>query len=198
MIKKCMVFTISTYHTCPRIWNSLFYCLFINLKYCCMYAIFCSIWSGSTLFAKTYLSQYLGLLQYFFLISLWKNMLWVHIRSISVYLSDALLMGTTKMFCKEIRKNVCTFWLRKMPFLWNLLLLIWSGPSIMLLFVQYAGFPLSTSKRPGQTSCIRGMTRHLLFTHALRSDFAWRSVFVFFWLHHKFVFSCLSSRYLPN
>ena len=43
------------------------------LKYCCMYgkqcrpwsdAEYCSIWSGSTLFAKAYLSQYLGLLRY--------------------------------------------------------------------------------------------------------------------------------------
>ena len=62
---------LSTYHTCPKIWNSPFYYLLMYLKYCCMYgkqcgpwsdAAFCGIWSGSTLFAKVYLSQYLGLL----------------------------------------------------------------------------------------------------------------------------------------
>ena len=51
--------------------NSPFYYLLMCLKYCCMYgkqwrpcsdAAFCGIWSGSTLFAKAYLSQYLGLL----------------------------------------------------------------------------------------------------------------------------------------
>ena len=64
--------TLSTYHTCPKIWNSPFYYLSMCLKYCCMYskqcrprsdAEFCSVWSWSTLFARTYLSQYLGLLR---------------------------------------------------------------------------------------------------------------------------------------
>ena len=64
--------TLVTYHTSPKIWSIPFYYLLICLKYCCMYgkycrpwsdAAFCGIWSGSTLFAKAYLSQYLGLLQ---------------------------------------------------------------------------------------------------------------------------------------
>ena len=58
--------TLLTYHTCPKIWNRSFYYLMYP-KYCCMYdkqcrprsdAAFCSIWSGSTLFARAYLSQY--------------------------------------------------------------------------------------------------------------------------------------------
>ena len=51
--------TLPTYRTCPQIWNtSPFYYLLMFLKYCCMYG---SVpWSGSTLFAKAYLSQYLG------------------------------------------------------------------------------------------------------------------------------------------
>ena len=62
--------TLSTYQTCPKIWNIPFYYLLICLKYCCMYgkqcrpwsdATFCNAWSGSTLFAKAYLSQYFGL-----------------------------------------------------------------------------------------------------------------------------------------
>ena len=62
--------TLSTYHTCS---NSPFYYLLVYLKYCCMYgkqcrpwsdAAECVFWSGSTLFAKAYLSQYFGLLQY--------------------------------------------------------------------------------------------------------------------------------------
>ena len=61
-----------TYHTCPNIWNSQFYYLLICLKYFCMYgnqcrpwsdAAFCGVWSGSTLFAKACLSQYLWLLR---------------------------------------------------------------------------------------------------------------------------------------
>ena len=53
--------TLSTYHTCPKIWNGPFYHLLTCLKYCCMYgkqcrpwsnATFCGIWSGSTLFAN--------------------------------------------------------------------------------------------------------------------------------------------------
>ena len=65
--------TLSTYHTCPKICNSPFYYLLMCLKYCCMYskqcrpwlfALFFSVWSGSTLFAKAYQSQYLGLLLY--------------------------------------------------------------------------------------------------------------------------------------
>ena len=52
---------------------SLFYCPLMYLKYCFMYgkqcwpwsdAASCGVWSGSTLFAKVYLFQYLGLLQY--------------------------------------------------------------------------------------------------------------------------------------
>ena len=58
--------TLSTYHTCPKSWNSPFYYLLMCLKYCCMYgkrcrpssdATFCGIWSGSTLIAKAYLSR---------------------------------------------------------------------------------------------------------------------------------------------
>ena len=65
--------TLSTYHTCPKIWNIPLYYLLMCLKYCCMYAkqcrpwldaAFCGIWSGATLFANAYLSQYLGLLQW--------------------------------------------------------------------------------------------------------------------------------------
>ena len=69
---------LPTYHTCLKIWNSLFYYLLMCLKhtclkYCCMYGkqcrpwsgpTFCGIWSGFTLFAKACLSQYLGLLWY--------------------------------------------------------------------------------------------------------------------------------------
>ena len=62
--------TLSTKHTCPKVWNSPFYYLLMCLKHCCMYgkqcspwsdAAFCGIWSGPILFAKVYLSQYLGL-----------------------------------------------------------------------------------------------------------------------------------------
>ena len=65
--------TLSVYRMCPKIWNSPFYCLVMCIKYCCMYgkqcrpwsdAAFCSVWSGSTMFAKAYLSQYLGFLWY--------------------------------------------------------------------------------------------------------------------------------------
>ena len=61
--------TLSTYHTCPKIWSTQFYYLLMCLKYCCTYGkqcrpwpatAFCGIWSGSTLFAKAYLSQHLG------------------------------------------------------------------------------------------------------------------------------------------
>ena len=64
---------LSTYHTSSKICNSPFYYLFMCLKYCCIYckqcgpwsdAAECGIWPGSTLFAKAYLSQYLGLLRY--------------------------------------------------------------------------------------------------------------------------------------
>ena len=57
--------TLSTYYTCLQIWNNQFKYLLMCLKYCCMYgkqcrpwsdAKFCDIWSGSTLFAKAYLS----------------------------------------------------------------------------------------------------------------------------------------------
>ena len=64
--------TLSTYHTCPKVWNSPLNYLLMCLEYCCMYgkqcrpwsdAAFCCVWPGSTLFAKAYLSQYLGLLR---------------------------------------------------------------------------------------------------------------------------------------
>ena len=64
--------TLSTHHTCPKIWNSPFCYPLMYLKCCCMYskqcrpwsdAAFCGVWSGSTLLTKTYLSQYLGLLR---------------------------------------------------------------------------------------------------------------------------------------
>ena len=60
--------TLSSYHTYSKIWKSLFYYLLIVLKYCCMYGkqcwpwTECSILSGSILFAKAYLSQYIQLL----------------------------------------------------------------------------------------------------------------------------------------
>ena len=57
--------TISTYHTCPKTWNSSSYYLLIYLKYCCICGNQCWPWSdcsASTLFAKACLSQYLGLL----------------------------------------------------------------------------------------------------------------------------------------
>ena len=58
--------TFSTYHTCPKILNSPFYYLLMCLINCCMKykqcrpwsdTTFCSIWSGSTLFAKANLSK---------------------------------------------------------------------------------------------------------------------------------------------
>ena len=64
---------LSTYHMCPKIWNSPFYNLLMCLKYCCMYdkqcrpwsyATFCGSWSGSTLFSKVCLSQYWGSIRY--------------------------------------------------------------------------------------------------------------------------------------
>ena len=66
--------TLSTYHTCPKIWNSPFYYLLMCQKYCycCVDgkqwrpwsdAAFCGVWSGSTLFAKAYLSRYLEFLR---------------------------------------------------------------------------------------------------------------------------------------
>ena len=57
--------TLSTYHTCPKIWNKSFYYVFICLKYCCINGKQCRPWSetafrgirsGSTLFAKAYLA----------------------------------------------------------------------------------------------------------------------------------------------
>ena len=76
VIKYCIYHmywdSLSTYHTCPKIWNSPFYYLLMCLKYCCMYgkqcrpwsdAAWCGVWSESVLFAKVSLSQYLGLLQ---------------------------------------------------------------------------------------------------------------------------------------
>ena len=65
--------TLSIYHICPKIWISQFYYLLMCLKYCCMCSeqcrswsdsAFCGIWSGSKLFAKACLSQYVGLLRY--------------------------------------------------------------------------------------------------------------------------------------
>ena len=64
---RCLTWT-HLHH--PKIWNSPFYHLLGCLKYCCKNgkqcrtwsdAAYCSVWSGSTLFAKAYLSQYLGL-----------------------------------------------------------------------------------------------------------------------------------------
>ena len=63
--------TLSTYHTCPKIWNSPSYYLLMCLKYCCMCGKHCRPWSDATfsgiwplsiLFAKVCLSQNLGLL----------------------------------------------------------------------------------------------------------------------------------------
>ena len=71
ILSEILVFEILgplPYQTCPKIWNSLFYYQLMYLKYCCMYgkqcrpwsdAAFCGVWSGPTLFAKAYLSQYL-------------------------------------------------------------------------------------------------------------------------------------------
>ena len=65
---------LNSFHTCPKIWKSLFYYLLMCLKYYCMFgkqcrpwsdATFCDVLSWSTLFAESYLSQYLGLLWYF-------------------------------------------------------------------------------------------------------------------------------------
>ena len=64
---------LTTIHTCSEIWKYPFYCPLICLKYCWMRSKQCrprsdvavaSIWSGSTLFAQTSLSQYLGLLRH--------------------------------------------------------------------------------------------------------------------------------------
>ena len=61
--------TLSSYNTGLKIWNSPFYYCLMCLKYYCMYGKqyrpwFSGIWSGSTLFAKAYLSQFLGLSWY--------------------------------------------------------------------------------------------------------------------------------------
>ena len=65
--------TLSIYRICAKVWNSPFFCFLMCLKCCCMYgkqcrpwsdATFRGIWSGYTLFAKAYLSNYLGLLRY--------------------------------------------------------------------------------------------------------------------------------------
>ena len=67
-------YNLYTYHTYPKILNSPLYYLVMCLKYCCMFGIqcrprsdatFCSVWCWSILFAKAYLSQYLGLLWYY-------------------------------------------------------------------------------------------------------------------------------------
>ena len=61
--------TWTPYHTGPKIWTSPSKKLLICLKNCWLIgkqyrpwsdAAFCSIWSGSTLFAKAYLYKYLG------------------------------------------------------------------------------------------------------------------------------------------
>ena len=87
------------YHNSPylltilvlKIWNSQFYYLLMGLEYCYMYgkqcrpwsdAAFCSIWSRSTLFAKAYLSQYLGLLRYYLFMYL-KPTQWIVANSVS-------------------------------------------------------------------------------------------------------------------
>ena len=60
--------SLSTYHICPKIWNSSFYYLLMCQNDCSMYgkqcrpwldAVFCGIWSESTLFVKAYLFQIL-------------------------------------------------------------------------------------------------------------------------------------------
>ena len=65
--------TLTPYYTCAKILTAPFYYLLMCLKNCWVGskrsrpwsdAAFCSIWSGSTLFPKTCLSQYLGLLRY--------------------------------------------------------------------------------------------------------------------------------------
>ena len=75
--KTCHIYpkywdTLSMYHIWSKIWNNLFYYLLMCLKYWYIYgkqyrpwsdAAFCDVCSGSTLFAKTYLSQYLGLFE---------------------------------------------------------------------------------------------------------------------------------------
>ena len=43
---KCLD-TLSSYHTCPKIWKTLFYCLLMNLNYCCMYGKQCRSWSSA-------------------------------------------------------------------------------------------------------------------------------------------------------
>ena len=62
--------TLTPYHTCPKIWNSLFYFLLVCVRKCWMGGkqsrpwsdgVFCGTWSGSTLFAHACLSQYFGL-----------------------------------------------------------------------------------------------------------------------------------------
>ena len=62
--------TLSTYHTWPKIWESILLPVDVSkiLLYACKQCrpwsdtAFCSVWPGSTLFAKAYLSQNLGLL----------------------------------------------------------------------------------------------------------------------------------------
>ena len=57
------IVTLPTYHPCPKIRNSPFHYLLMCLKYCCMYSkqsrpwSDIAFWSGSSLFAKAYLSQ---------------------------------------------------------------------------------------------------------------------------------------------
>ena len=115
--------TLSTYHTCPKIWNNLFYYLSMCLKYCCMYgkqcrpwsyAAFCGIWSGSTVFENACLSQYLWLLRqieikdflfYYYYYFLYQKLWHAH--------PQAILMSTTKyveIWCKNYRtyiSNLC-------------------------------------------------------------------------------------------
>ena len=99
--------TLSIYHICPSLWNRSFYCLLMYLNHFCMYgkqcrpwsdAAFCSIWSGSTLFAKAYLSQYLGLLPY---ISSTKYRIWPNYRTVR--------LGTSKLLGTLICGRICIY-----------------------------------------------------------------------------------------
>ena len=112
--------TLSTYHTYPTVWNSPFFYFLICLRYCCMYdkqcrlwsyAAFCSVWSGSTLFVKAYLSQYLRLLWYIFVGKFSWFFCWFFSQIQFVYyfcqpfaLQKSILMGKmTKIFGKQCR-----------------------------------------------------------------------------------------------
>ena len=91
------------------------------LKYCWMYGkqcrlrsdtTFCSVWSGSTLFAMAYLSQYLGILRYtnihvkfFPLIHIWLNAVFLSVcsfdRFVFCIMLGAALRQKTRAGCSE-------------------------------------------------------------------------------------------------